>query len=304
MSDAPSVAAGMTSPETRRVMLCADDFAMTQGVSRAIIELAEAGRLSATSAMTTSPHWPAHATWLARARGLMATGLHINLTLGSPLGALPNFAPGRQFPGISDVTSRALTGRINQGEIRAEVERQLVAFELEMGFAPDHVDGHQHVHALPGIRRAVLAVLGARYGASPRRPLLRDPADAATRIALRGRAGVKAATLSGLALGFGHAAAHAGFTTNHGFSGVTDFAPDTVALDFAAACRGMGPRHLVMCHPGFVDDELQRLDPVTTRRQSEYDALIRGGFPSRIWRPERRANGDAIDWTAEWVATV
>jgi chitin disaccharide deacetylase len=287
-----------------RIVLCADDYAMTNGISRAIIELAEAGRLSATSAMTTSPHWPSHATWLARARGKIAAGLHLNLTLGSPLGSMPNFAPERQFPGISRMTSRALTGRIPKAEVRGEIERQLAAFELEMGFAPDHIDGHQHVHALPRIRAIVLDVVTQRYGRAARRPLLRDPADTLGANLWRGRSCVKAITLSALSFGFGPAARRAGFTVNDGFSGVTDFAPAAVGADFAAACGSLGSRPMIMCHPGFVDDELIRLDPVTERRQRELDFLMRGGFPEPIWRPRRSPSGDPIDWDEAWDGTT
>ena len=45
----------------RMLILCADDYALTEGVSRAIGELAAARRLSATSVMVTTPHWPAAA---------------------------------------------------------------------------------------------------------------------------------------------------------------------------------------------------------------------------------------------------
>ena len=94
-------------PGTNGVFLCADDFAMTNGVSRAIVELADAGRISATSAMTTSAHWPAHATWLARVRGTIATGLHLNLTLGAPVSAMSKLAPDRRFPVIGRLTTMA-----------------------------------------------------------------------------------------------------------------------------------------------------------------------------------------------------
>lgn len=287
---------------TRGIVLCADDFAMTNGVSRAIIELAEAGRLSATSAMTTSRHWPSHATWLARARDKIAAGLHLNLTLGSPLGPMPAFAPGGRFPSISQVTARALTGRIAMAEVGAEIERQLQAFELEMGFAPDHIDGHQHVHALPGIRSVLLGAVTQRYAGAARRPLLRDPGDAVGSNLVRGRA-FKAMTLSSLSMGFGRAATQAGFEVNDGFSGVTDFSVDRVAADFAAACAALGARHMVMCHPGFVDDELVRIDPVTERRQKEFDYLMRGDFPEVIWRPQRSISGDPIAWRNAWMST-
>jgi predicted glycoside hydrolase/deacetylase ChbG (UPF0249 family) len=286
------------------VLLVADDFAMTNGVSRAIIELAEAGRISATSAMTTSAHWPSHATWLARARGDISAGLHLNLTLGSPLGAMGQFAPDRRFPGIGVLTAAALRGTIERDEIKAEIARQLAAFEAEVGFPPDHIDGHQHVHALPGIRDVVLEVLAQRFSESRTPPLLRDPGDVPSRTLMRRRGAVKAMTLAWLSRGFARAALAAGFPCNSGFSGVTDFNERQVDVDFAAAVRSPGAQHLVMCHPGFVDEELERIDPVTLRRQREFDVLMREGFPAAIWRPQRRALGEPIDWTAAWTGTA
>ena len=291
-------------PGTGGIILCADDFAMTNGISRGIIELAEAGRISATSAMTTQPHWPSHATWLARVRGHIATGLHLNLTLGAPLGPIPRLAPNGRFGSIGEVTARAMLGLIDRRELRAEIERQFAAFESELGFAPDHVDGHQHVHALPIIRTVLIDVLATRYAHRPQRPLLRNPADRRARIVTRGGARRKALTLAAFSAGFAAAARSAGFTCNDGFGGVTDFSASNVAVDFAAACRAPGPRHLVMCHPGFVDDELARIDPVTIRRQCEYDDLMRGAFPATIWRPQRSASGDPIPWTTAWHPTT
>jgi len=43
------------------IILCADDYALTEGISRAIGELAAAKRLSATSVLVTSARWPAGA---------------------------------------------------------------------------------------------------------------------------------------------------------------------------------------------------------------------------------------------------
>ena len=59
--DRASTARPSQGDAQRMIILCADDYAMTEGVSRAIGELAAAQRLSATSVMVTSPHWPATA---------------------------------------------------------------------------------------------------------------------------------------------------------------------------------------------------------------------------------------------------
>ena len=113
----------------------------------------------------------------------------------------------------------------------------------------------------------------------------------------------KAMTLAGLSCGFARAARAAGFVCNDGFGGATDFAASAVAGDFAAAYAMPGARHMIMCHPGFVDDELIRLDPVTDRRQREFEVLMRGDFPAPVWRPQRIATGDPIDWVSAWTGT-
>ena len=82
------------------IILCADDYAMTEGVSRAIGELAAARRLSATSVHgRPRAHWPAMAPAAAACTAAhLAIGLHLNLTLGAPLGPMPRLAPGGELP--------------------------------------------------------------------------------------------------------------------------------------------------------------------------------------------------------------
>jgi predicted glycoside hydrolase/deacetylase ChbG (UPF0249 family) len=292
---------------TSGILLCADDYALTNGISRSIIELAEADRLSATSAMTTSPHWPSHATWVARVRNHIAVGVHLNLTLGRPLGPMPILAPEGRLPSIGDITAMAIRGGLDRPEVRteigAEIERQLIAFEAEIGLPPDHVDGHQHVHALPVVRDCLLMILLRRYRDKPVRPLIRDPADTFARIFARRRAVPKAMALAWLSRGFAAAMRGDGFPVNEGFSGMTGFAPGQTAGDFEAAVTRPGPRHMVMCHPGYVDDELGRLAPGTDRRRAEHDALMDARFPAVIWQPDRSAAGFAIDWSTAWTGT-
>lgn len=298
MSEAREAEPAGASPSD--VLLCADDFAMTNGVSQAIIELAEAGRLSAVSAFTTSSHWPSHATWLARVRGKVAVGLHFNLTFGRPLGPMPGVANGGAFPALGSLVAQSVLRRLDEAEIADEFDSQCTAFEAEMGFPPDHIDGHQHVHALPVVRSATLSVVLRRYGRSAVKPLLRSPADSPFRILARGRHAAKAAALSFLSAGFGSAARRAGFPCNDGFSGVTAFSATDVETDFASACKARGPRHMVMCHPGFLDAELLRLDAIAARRAAEFKMLSSGGLDVPLWRPRRTNMGHPVDWQREW----
>ena len=279
------------------IILCADDYALTQGISRAVGELAAAKRLSATSVMVTTQHWPATAPRLRVHRGHLAVGLHFNLTHGSPIGPMPRLAPDNVLPKRNALIVRALAGMIDRNEIGREVERQLDAFEKGLGFPPDHIDGHEHVHVLPGIRRPLLEAVARRYPGC--KPLVRDPSDTWKAIAARGTAPYKALAVAALSLQFAATAHSLGLPTNQGFSGFSEFdVNQPYAQELERALIEPGPRHIVMCHPGHPDAELAATDPVVERRRMEYDALMRdGSLAHRLWRPARSIDGPPVDWS-------
>jgi len=253
--------------------LCADDYAMTPGVSRGILEALEAGALSATSVMTTSPWWPEAAAPLQPHAGRASIGLHLNLTLGEPLERMPQLAPNGRLPDIGTLLRLARQDALPLSEIAEEIDRQAGRFLEVFGRPPDHVDGHQHVHVLGPIAPLVLDVLQRRGW----RPWLRDSADRASRILSRGVALKKALGLAVLARGYGARAQRAGYATNDGFSGFSSFDPRTsYERQFARYLRAPGRRHLVMCHPGYVDDALRALDPVVETREQELRFLLSG----------------------------
>jgi chitin disaccharide deacetylase len=116
----------MTVP--RRVVLCADDFALTAGVSRGILELARRGLISATSVMSNMDGWPALAGHLMDVKDRIGVGLHLNLTTGAPLGPMPGLAPDRRFPALKHLMLAAFQRRLDAGELRDEIERQTAGF--------------------------------------------------------------------------------------------------------------------------------------------------------------------------------
>jgi len=143
---------------TRTLALCADDFGQSPGISAGIARLARAGRLNAVSCITNSPHWEAQAE---RLRGLPDTvdiGLHLNLTEGRPLSArLARRWPN--LPVLPTLIARAHLRLLPTSELRNEVHAQLRAFINALGVAPRFIDGHQHVHHLPGLRESILDML-------------------------------------------------------------------------------------------------------------------------------------------------
>jgi predicted glycoside hydrolase/deacetylase ChbG (UPF0249 family) len=261
----------------RSVILCADDFGLADGVSRGIVELAEMGRLSATGAMTNMPGWRRAARSLMPLRDRIAVGLHLNFTAGTPLGPMPRLAPLGAFPALKDLLPKAVKRQLPDSEIAEEISRQIEAFEEALGHAPAFVDGHQHVHVLPAIRPALIQALKARGYAG--RVWLRDPSDKAMAILRRPIGRSKALIVKSLARGFARSAHAAGFRTNKGFSG---FAPLDLSVPaarvFEEAFSKLGALPLVMCHPGYVDDELRALDPALESRVEELNYLKSDAF--------------------------
>ncbi len=289
-------------------VLNADDYAMSAGVSRAIEILAGAWKISATSAFTTLPRWREDARRIRELRGQIAIGLHLNLTVGEPLGAIRSLAPSGTFPALGDVVRAAVLRRIHEGEARDEIRRQLDAFEDALGFPPDHVDGHQHVHVLPVVRGALIAEIAHRYASRP--PLLRDPSESFTQVATKSPAKAKSLIVRGLAIGFRALARRSGLPINTGFSGFSAF--DTTRPFREEMIAALDRRHetttlkIVMCHPGFPDAELARLDPVTARRQQEHDALMDLAPPDAvIWHPQdTRIDRPVPNWKALAVGGI
>ena len=290
----------------KRPILTADDYAMTDGVSRAIETLAYSRRLSATSVMTTMPEWPAAAPRLRVFRDRLSIGLHLNLTLGAPLGPMPRLAPSGALPSLAPLIRGALLGHLGPDEIRAEIARQFDAFERHLGHPPDHVDGHQHVQVLPVIRQALLLELAARYRMKP--PLVRDPSEAASHLLSAGLAGVKALAVNVLGAGFARAVRSLNMPINSRFAGYSAF---DLHKSYATEIGAELQRHrgdaralvIVMCHPGYPDAALAALDSVVERRQQEHDALMQlDALPDRIWHADRPVDGPPIDWGREWAA--
>ena len=248
-------------PPGRRIAICADDFGYSPGIDRAVLSLLAEGRLSAVSCMSTAPHWRADAPRLRElALGRADLGLHLNLS--------ESFVSEPPSLPLRDLILRAYTGRLSAAELRIRIALQLDAFESAVGQAPDFVDGHQHVHQLPIVRRVLLAELERRYPG--RLPWLRDTTPGkASHTSFKSRliASLGARPLRRQAL-------RRGFPQNRGFAGVYDFAGDEA--DYFHRLLGwlgcMGERSLLMCHPGL--DEAPG-DPIAAARQREY-AVLRG----------------------------
>jgi len=268
----------MPAGPKKPLIVCADDYALTPGVSRAIRELIAARRISATSVMTVCPWWPGEAAALSAVAGDADIGLHLTLTDHAPIGTMPTFAPAGRLPPVGQVVRASVLRRLPLAEIEAEIERQLIGFVEVWQRPPAHVDGHHHVHQLPGVRDALLRVLeSGRFG----RPYLRSCHEPLSRILARGSTPSKAMIISTLGLNFARSARRRGFAQNDGFSGVYDLTAQGQRIEelFARFVRNLGPRPLAMCHPGYSDTTLAGLDPMTGQRDVERTFLAGEAWP-------------------------
>ena len=269
----------MSGAPSRRIVLCADDYGISPGVNRAIRDLIVHKRINATSVMVVGPALDrAEIDALqdaVTANPGCAIGLHATLT--APFTPLTmHFRPldGGMFLPLGTMLRTALLRRLDAEMIRAEIAAQLAAFARHFGRPPDYADGHQHAQIFPQVRDAFLAAVKE---AAPKAWVRQCGRDAP----LMQRLGnPKALLLDTLSAAFRKRCARNGIRCNPAFAGAYDF---TKQNDFAELMaqflRGLPDGGLVMCHPGFVDEALVALDPLTDQREREYAFLMSDHFP-------------------------
>jgi len=143
-----------------RLIVNADDFGLTPGVNRAIIELHAAGLVTSTSLMSRAGATD-EAIELARATPLLGVGCHIVLVDGEPVlppQKIPSLVDARtgHFPDtLTAFLLRLFTGRIRAAEIEAEAAAQIALLQRR-GVRLTHIDTHKHTHMFSAVLRPVL----------------------------------------------------------------------------------------------------------------------------------------------------
>jgi chitin disaccharide deacetylase len=204
----------------------------------------------------------------------MAIGLHVTLTAPfRPLSA--GFAPiaAGAFLPLAAAFRSAFLRRFDHRQLAAEITAQLDGFIAAFGRAPDFVDGHQHVQLLPQVRDALLTVVKTR---APRAWVRQCGLVSPFHKLLADRKGL---LLDLMSRKFRARAAALGLRTNPAFAGTYDFSADAdFAQLFPSFLDRLPDDSVVMCHPGIVDAELLRLDPLTTLREKEYAYFADANF--------------------------
>lgn len=257
------------------LIVAADDFGLTEGVSRGIVGCVRAGRVTAVGCMTSMPSWATSGRWL---RDLdVDLGVHLTLTDFVSLGPVPSVTKDGKLPSLRWLAARAMVRCLDGAAIEREIERQVQKLADVVGRAPDYIDGHHHVHQLPVVRDAVVRV-AQRHGM-----WVRTCWDTRDNIEARGESVLKARGLAFAAAGLRDAALAAGLTTNRGFVGAYDFGMEAPYLHRVYRWLTQLPDFSVlMCHPGDVDPELAKRDKVVATRELELEALRSAAFAALV----------------------
>jgi chitin disaccharide deacetylase len=267
----------------KNLIVNADDLGWTEGVNRGIAEAHRHGIVTSASLLANGAAF-ASGVETARNAARLGVGVHLNLSDGAPvaprelLTSLVNdqgeFAGGAENLFLR-IASRALALREVEQEWEAQIEKV-----RDAGIQPTHLDGHKHVHMLPGLFEIALR-LAKRYGigairvaheASSLRVALSADDEQHTATVLK--QGMQARGLKLLARDAKEQAERVGVSTADYFCGIAQTGEMTKE-GVAQLLRSLpdGTTEL-MCHPGYADRALQN---TATRlqgsRQTELEIL-------------------------------
>ena len=152
----------------------ADDLGLSPATNQAILELASQKRLDSCSLLVNGPvAADGFHAWrkLERKHPQLQICLHLCLTEG-PACANPSVVPDLvdshghlkrsfgQWLLLSLLPRRHATRRRIEHQLGLELDAQIKRFRSFCGDAPIHLDGHQHIHLVPIVMKAVLARAG------------------------------------------------------------------------------------------------------------------------------------------------
>jgi hypothetical protein len=187
------------------------------------------------------------------------------------------------MPSIGKVVKMAYLRCLPYHEIQMEIERQLQRFYLYFGRWPSHVDGHHHVHVLPGIREIIVGLFYKIL--DPQQCYIRNCVEDISSILRRGVACKKAIGISFLSFRAKAQLKKHDISTNDGFAGVYTFSPQAeYGCYFRKFLIASKDQMLIMCHPGYVDDELKMQDSVLAPREAELKFFLSKEFKELMER--------------------
>lgn len=260
----------------RRLIVNADDFGLTPGINRAIVEAHVSGIVTSATLMANGPAFPA-ALEQMQSTPTLDIGCHVVLLDGQPILSPANI-PALVDPKkssdfrekLSGFALRALSGRLPADQVEAEATAQIHKLQSHE-ITVSHLDTHKHTHAFPQILKPLLRAAAACGVRAIRNPFEIIRFSSGIRNLRLWKRYTQLKMLHNLASSFHHAVNAAGMTTPTGTIGIAA----TGVLDetlFSSLVENLpdGTWEFV-CHPGYNDADLQ---PVRTRlRESRVQEL-------------------------------
>jgi hopanoid biosynthesis associated protein HpnK len=250
----------------KNLIVNADDLGWTEGVNRGILEAHRNGIVTSASLLANGASF-ADGIDAAKSTPGLGVGVHLNLSDGAPVAPrelvtslLDN--DGEFNGGPENLLMRIARGALEANEVEQEWEAQIEKVR-EAGIQPTHLDGHKHVHMLPGLfeiairlaKRNNIGAIRIAHEASSLRAALSADDERHTATVLK--QGVQARGLKLLARDAREQARHAGISTSDYFCGIAqtgEMTKDGVAQLLRSLPEGTTE---LMCHPGYVDQALQ-----------------------------------------------
>lgn len=255
----------------------ADDFGLTSGVNRAIVEANRSGIVTSATLMANARAFN-EAAHLAKSQPRLQIGCHVVLIDGEPLCPdLPSLTNGKgKFrSSIKGFALAAVRKRISQEEVQREAEAQIRKIQAA-GLRVTHVDTHKHTHLFPHVLRPVLKAAkacGVPAVRNPFEPPRTWPRHLIAIPALWMRV-VEVGLLQRFAASFRRIVTEEGMLTTHGTIGVSATGKlNQRLLVETAQVLPEGTWELV-CHPGYLDTDLETAGTrLLQSRQVELEAL-------------------------------
>jgi hopanoid biosynthesis associated protein HpnK len=266
----------------RELIVNADDFGLTRQVSQGILDAHRDGIVTSTTLLANGRAFE-DAVSMSHQAPQLGIGVHLNLSEGAPV--LPPF----KIPSLVNAVGtlhltpdRLGTGILKRRVSLSDVERELhaqIEKVIREGISPTHLDGHKHVHVLPGIS-AIVIRLAQQFGIRN----LRCPDEERPNLARLLRSeGARAPVIKQYVVGravsrfayrFKVKLETAGLICPARFYGLSE----TGFLDLQGVQEILSrlPRGIseLMCHPGYVDAELRGTGTrLLAQREVEIQAL-------------------------------
>lgn len=240
-----------------QVIVNADDFGLSAGVSQGIIRAIIEGVVTSTSILGNMPDLAADLK-LLQVVPQASLGVHLTLSAGRPLLAL------NEVPSLVDKTGafrRDSRLAVNMAETphverewRAQIERI-----LGFGILPTHLDSHHHVHLAPRLMHLAIKLAKEYRVPCIRRLTVRD-------VWRESHPWRHALVLPHIAISQ-YLAYGSGLSFPHGVLSLNDRVLGTLA-------RLPSGTYEVFCHPGKVDDALCRVSSLRYERERELELLV------------------------------